>query len=231
MNTNNIPQHIAVVIDGNRRWAKEKGLPTLEGHRKGYNKVKEIGDYVFGKGIKVFTVWCFSTENWNRSKEEVGYLMALLRDAFIKKEIDDYHNKGIKINVIGQKEKLSLDLQNKIKEAEEFTKNNKKGTLNLAISYGGRAEIVRAVKNIIQDKVLASEVNEEVIRKNLWIKDLPEPELIIRTGGHKRLSGFLSWQSAYSELYFLDKYWPDFGKEDLDKALSYFSDCQRNFGC
>lgn len=220
----NIPHHLAIIIDGNRRWAKERGLPTLEGHRKGEKNLKKIGEFAWKKGIKVFTAFCFSTENWNRPKPEVEYLMRLLGNAFSKKTVDYYNNLGIKIQVIGQKERLSDLLQKKIREAEKITEANKKGTLNLAISYGGRQEIIQAVKKI------NGEVSEESINDNLWTKGIIDPDLIIRTGKEMRLSNFLTWQSVYSELFFIDKYWPDFTEKDLEEILEKYSKRERRFG-
>lgn len=225
-----IPNHLAIIIDGNRRWAKKRGLSSLEGHRKGYDNVGKIGERCRKKGVKILTFYCFSTENWKRSKAEVSYLMKLLSQAFNKKNIKELQQKGIKLQVIGQKERLPKSLQKRIKEGEELTKNNKKGILNLAISYGGRAEIIEAIQKIVKKKIPADKINEEVIKKNLWTANLPEPDLIIRTGGEQRLSNFLTWQSIYSEFYFTKKHWPEFTEKDLDKALLDFSKRQRRFG-
>lgn len=225
-----IPNHIGIILDGNRRWAKEKGLPILEGHRQGLEKTKKLGDWALERGIKILTLYCFSTENWNRSKLEVNYLMKLFSQMLSKKTIDNYHKKGIKIQVIGQKQRLSQVVQKKIDRAEQLTKNNQKGVINLAVSYGGRPEIVEAVKNIVKKKIQASEISEDLIEQNLWTKSLPAPDLIIRPGGEQRLSNFLTWQSAYSELYFIDKYWPGFEEKDLDQALNEYSQRKRNFG-
>ncbi len=228
--TKKTPYHLAIIMDGNRRWAREKGLPTLEGHRKGYNKVQEVGDWCKKKGVKILTLWAFSTENWNRSKEEISYMMKLLAKALSKKEIDELNKKGIKLQVIGQKERLSKSLQRLAKKAEEETKNNKEGTLNLAISYGGRAEIIKAVQEIVKKKIPAEKINEELINQNLWTAGLPEPDLIIRTSGEQRTSGFLMWQGVYAELYFCQKYWPDFNEKDLDTAIASYSQRERRMG-
>ncbi len=225
-----IPFHLGIIIDGNRRWAKKRGLPSFEGHRKGLNKVGKIGEWCKKRGIKIVTLYTFSTENWNRSKKEVSYLMKLFGEALNKKNIKELHQKGIKLQVIGQKERLPESLQKRIKEAEELTKNNKEGILNLAISYGGRPEIIQAVKNIIKKKIPVNEITEDLINQNLWTAGLPYPDLIIRTGGVQRLSNFLTWQSAYSEFYFTKKYWPAFTEKDLDEALMDYSQRQRRFG-
>lgn len=225
-----LPRHLGIIIDGNRRWAKERGLPSFEGHRRGLNKVEKIGEWCRKRGIKILTIYAFSTENWNRSKKEVSYLMKLFEEALNNKNIKELFQKGIKLKVIGQREKLPKFLQKKIKETEELTKKGKEGILNLAISYGGRPEIIQAVRNIIKKKIPANKITEDIINQNLWTTNLPEPDLIIRTGGEQRLSNFLTWQSIYSELYFTKKYWPDFREDDLDNALKDFSNRQRKFG-
>jgi len=225
-----IPIHLGIIIDGNRRWAKEKGLPAFEGHRRGLDNVQKVGEWCRKKGVKILTIFAFSTENWNRVKREVNYLMRLFALALNGKYIKELQEKNIKLQVIGQKERLPKFLQTKIKKAEELTKNNKEGILNLAISYGGRPEIVQAVKNIIKKKISPDKITENLINQNLWTTGLPYPDLIIRTGGEQRLSNFLTWQSAYSELYFTKKYWPEFTEKDLDKALLDFSRRQRRFG-
>ena len=229
-NIKKIPKHIGLIIDGNRRWAREKGLPTLEGHRQGLENFKRIVDYAFEKEIETITAYCFSTENWNRTRKEVKYLMVLLGKSIAKKNIKKYHQKGIKIKIIGQKEKLPQNLQKRIKEAEDSTKYNKKGLLNLAISYGGRTEIIEAIKKIIKKRIPSKDITEEVISQNLWTSNSESPDLIIRSGGEQRLSNFLTWQSVYSELYFTKKYWPDFKEKDLDKALKDYSKRQRRYG-
>lgn len=228
--TKNIPYHLGIIIDGNRRWAKERGLPTLEGHRRGYDKLKKVGKWCKAKGIKILTIFAFSTENWNRSKEEVSYLMHLLSQAFNKKEVDELDKEGIRLRVIGQKERLDKRLQKLIQQAEERTKNNKEGILNLAISYGGRPEIIEAIKKIIKKKIPPEKITEKIVSQNLWTEGLPDPDLIIRTSGELRISGFLTWQAVYSELYFCKKYWPDFSEKDLDIALLDYTRRQRRFG-
>lgn len=223
----NIPYHLAIIIDGNRRWAKSKGLSSFEGHKKGFDNVNKIRDYCLKKGVKILTLYCFSTENWNRSKLEVKYLMRLLAEAFSSHNIDKFNNNGIKMQVIGQKERLPKFLQKKIKEAEESTKNNKKGIVNLAISYGGRPEIVSAVKKIVEERL---QITEKNINDNLWTKGLPDPDLIIRTSGEQRLSNFMAWQSIYSEFYFPKKHWPDFTEEDIEATFEDYSLRKRRFG-
>lgn len=227
-----IPYHLAIIMDGNRRWAKKRGLPPLEGHRQGLKTAERVGKWCKKKGVKVLTLWAFSTENWNRSKAEVNYLLKLLAKALDKKRryIQELQKEGIRLQVIGQRERLPKRLQLFIKEAEELTKDNKEGILILAISYGGRAEILKAVREMIKEKIPVERVTEEVFEEHLWTGKIPPPDLIIRTSGEQRLSGFLPWQAAYAELYFSEKLWPDFSKEDLDKAFEEYSHRQRRFG-
>lgn len=225
-----VPYHLAIIIDGNRRWAKERKLPLIEGHRRGLEKVKKIGDWCRKKGVKILTLFTFSTENWSRPKSEVNYLIKLLVGALCRKNVKKLHKDGIKIRVIGQREKFPKYFQEKIKKTEELTQNNKKGILNIALSYGGRAEIVEAVRKIINKKVPINKIDEKLIERNLWTKDEPSPDLIIRTGKVQRISNFLIWQAAYSELYFSEKYWPDFTEGDLDAAFRDYSSRQRRFG-
>lgn len=222
-----IPKHLGIIIDGNRRWAKKKGLPSFVGHKKGFDNVIKIGECCLKKGVKALTLYCFSTENWKRSRAEVNYLMDLLKQAFQNNNIERFNKRGVRVQVIGQKERLPNNLQKKIEKAEQKTKNNNKGVLTLAISYGGREEIIQAVKTIVKNKL---PVTEKTINNNLWTKGLPDPDLIIRTSGEKRLSNFLPWQSVYSELYFPKKYWPEFTEKDLDKAFEEYSKRQRRFG-
>lgn len=225
-NQKNPPRHLGIILDGNRRWAKERGLPTLEGHRKGFENVKLIIQAAQDRGIETLTLFCFSTENWHRSKEEVDYLMDIFR-----KSLSDYfgkfNEKNVKINILGQKEKFAGDIKEQIKKIESETKNNTGMTLNLALSYGGRAELVDAIKKIVKKGIDPDKITEDTVKDNLWTSDA---DLIIRTGGEQRLSGFLLWQAAYSEFLFVKKYWPDFGENDLDAALAEYASRQRRFG-
>jgi undecaprenyl diphosphate synthase len=221
-----ISNHLGIILDGNRRWAKERGLPFFEGHRKGLETAKKIINYCKEKGVKTLTLFVFSTENWKRPKREVNFLMSLAKKAFTN-DFEEYKDKGVKIKVIGQREKLSKDLQKAITKIETLTQKNKDMVLNLALSYGGRAEIVQAIKNIVRKKIPPEKINEITIQENLWTSDV---DLVIRTGKEQRISNFLLWQTAYSELYFCPKYWPDFTEKDLDKILSEYSNRQRRFG-
>lgn len=218
--------HLSLIMDGNRRWAAANNLPKLEGHRRGYDKVKQVCDWCIDREIKILTVYAFSSENWNREPAEVSYLMNLFRTALLA-ELEKFHAKGVRIKVIGQLERLSEDIQKLVVKAEQKTANNTKLLLQLAISYGGRPEIVQAIKKIISQKISAENITEEIVEKNLWTAGTPDPDLIIRTSGEHRLSNFLLWQSAYSELLFIQKHWPDFSKQDLDSAIAEFESRQR----
>lgn len=223
----NTPHHLGIILDGNRRWAKERHLSPLEGHKKGAEVVKNLIGWCKKRGIKILTLFVFSTENWNRPKAEISYLMDLLKKAFEKKNLEKALQEKVKIRIIGQRDKLSLSLLKKIEKIEKITANNKTMMLNFALSYGGRAEIVEAVKNIIKNKIPTEKINERVISQNLWTSDL---DLVIRTGKEQRISNFLIWQAAYSELYFVSKYWPEFTERDLEKALKEYTRRQRRFG-
>lgn len=221
-----IPYHLGIILDGNRRWAKERGLPSFEGHKKGFETVKEIVKAANERGVKTLTIFCFSTENWNRSKEEVSYLMNILENAF-KDYFSKFKDQDFVVKVIGQKDRLSEKLKKEIETVEKESANNKGMVLNLAISYGGRAELVEAIKSIIRKGINPDEITENTIKENLWTSEV---DLVIRTGGEQRLSGFLLWQAAYSEFIFVKKYWPDFGAKDLDDAILEYNSRQRRFG-
>ncbi|MBU4360355.1 polyprenyl diphosphate synthase [Candidatus Parcubacteria bacterium] len=225
--------HLAIIMDGNRRWARKKGLPAFEGHIHGYQTLKKVGDWCLENSIKFFTAYAFSTENWNRSKLEVNFLMNLF-EKILKNDIDEFNKKGLKMKFIGQLKKYPKKLNQLIKHAEKLTKNNKKGTLIICLSYGGRSEIVDAVKKIIKSGInpeyLGEKINEKLIYQNLYSPDIPDPDLILRTGGEMRLSNFLTWQSVYSELYFSNTLWPDFSKKEFNKILKEYYNRQRRFG-
>lgn len=220
------PNHLGIILDGNRRWAKERGLPAFEGHRRGLETVKKVIKWCKERGIKILTLFVFSTENWKRKKSEVNFLMKLTQKAFTN-DLKEFQKEGIKIKVIGQRERLPKFLQKAIAEIEELSKDNKEMTLNSALSYGGRAEILEAIKKIIAKKIPPEKITEETMKENLWTSDV---DLIIRTGKEQRISNFLIWQAAYSELYFCPKYWPDFTEKDLDKALLDYANRQRRLG-
>lgn len=224
--TTTIPWHLGIILDGNRRWARERGLTSFEGHKKGLEKVKQTVKWCAERGVKILTLFVFSTENWQRPAKEVSYIMKLAQWA-VSDYLKELSAGGIRVLVIGDRTKCSNALQKAIDGAEEATKNNKAMTLNFALSYGGRAEITEAVKKIIDKKIPADKISEKMIGDNLWTSDL---DLIIRTGKEQRLSNFLIWQAAYSELYFSPKYWPDFTERDLDAALADYVNRKRRFG-
>jgi undecaprenyl diphosphate synthase len=219
---NKAPNHIAIIMDGNRRWAKKKGLQSFQGHKFGVDALREIVKYSGEIGIKYLTVFAFSTENIGRSKLEVRTLFSLLIRA-LKEEVKDLSKNNVRLNFIGETGELPKKLQTEIKRAEEFLGDNAGLNLCVALNYGGKREIVEAAKK-------SRKITEEEITKNLYTKNMPNPDLIIRTGGVKRLSNFLLWQSDYAELYFSDILWPDFTKKDLDKAILDYNDRERRFG-
>jgi len=214
-------------MDGNRRWARERGLPTFEGHRKGLENTRMITRAVFDAGVETLYYYAFSTENWHRAPEEVSYLMTLFEQA-IKNEFAEISKENIRVRFIGDLARLPTKLQQLAKELEEKTAGNTRGTLAIALSYGGRPEIVHAVNALIKGGHEA--VTETDIQNALWTKELPDPDLIIRTSGEKRLSNFLTWQSVYSELFFTNTYWPDFSKEELLKIFEEYSTRERRNG-
>ncbi len=222
-----VPQHLGIIMDGNRRWAEKQGLPVFRGHEAGYEALKKIVKHCQNSGVKTLTAFTFSTENWQRSEQEVGFLMSLFQKA-AESDLEDLARKSISIRIIGQKERLSRELAASLVKIEESTKSNNGMILNIALSYGGRAEIISAVKAIIEKKIPAEEITEATIAENLWVPS--DTDLLIRTGNEKRLSNFLIWQSAYAELYFSNKYWPDFTEEDLDRALDDFAERNRRHG-
>jgi len=225
-NESSLPRHVGLIADGNRRWANEHGLPSFEGHRKGFEAGKKIIETAHARGISEFTAWAFSTENWDRSKEEISYLMHLFEE-WLDKFYSQFEGKNVCIRVIGQKSRLPLSLQNKIKDVERKTAKNSGMVFNLALSYGGRDEIVQGIKTIISKGIKAEDVTEKTVSDSLW---LPDIDLVIRTGGEQRLSGFLAWQSTYAELFFVKKYLPDLNPDDFDGILAEYRQRQRRFG-
>jgi undecaprenyl diphosphate synthase len=223
-----IPNHIAIIPDGNRRWAKQNSLPSLVGHKKGFDNTIKIIDAADQAGVKFLTYYAFSTENWQRTKEEIGYLINLFLEAF-NNYAQKLHQKNIRILHLGNREQIPANCLEILDKAVSLTSKNTGITLQLAISYGGRDEIVRAIKKIAAEDIALAEINEEKIKSHLD-SDAPEPDLIIRTSGEQRLSNFLVWQAAYTELYFTDKYWPEFDENELQKAIDEYSRRQRRFG-
>jgi undecaprenyl diphosphate synthase len=204
-------------------------LHTLEGHKQGYNNLLDFSEWCKNRGVKTLTAFGFSTENWNRSEEEVTYLMKLLESCLID-NLSKYDKEGTRVRVIGQKERLPKSLQEAIMKVEEATKNNQNLNLNLAISYGGKWDILNAVKNIVKEGISAEEIDEKLFESHLSTAGLPAPDFIIRPGGEMRLSNFVLWQAAYAELYFSPKLWPDFTEQDLDEALEEFDKRTRRYG-
>lgn len=224
-----VPAHVGIIMDGNRRWAKSQGLPSLEGHRRGYDKLKEVGEWCLDRGVKVITVFAFSTENWKRTVEEVSYLMELLYRA-VTSEVDEFMRRNIRLRIIGRREGLSEKIQKAADVAEERTKNNSRGILQLAVNYGGHAEITDAVRSIVKEGIPVESITEDTVAQHLYAPDVTPPDLIIRTSGEQRLSGFLTWQTAYSELCFTPVEWPAFSESDLEAALEWYINRDRRYG-
>ena len=220
-------------MDGNRRWAKNKNLPSAVGHKSGVDSLKKILRACDDFGVKYLTVYAFSTENWKRTKEEVDFLMNLLAQT-MKTELKEMHKNGVRIRFIGDIEALDEKLRKVVFDSQELTKNNKGVTLQIAFNYGSRAEIVNAVKKISEKikngEIKKEDIDEDLISKNLYTKDAPDPDLLIRTGGEKRVSNYLLWQIAYSEIIVVPEFWPEFGKEELKNCILEFQNRKRRFG-
>lgn len=221
-----IPTHVGLILDGNRRWAREQGLATLEGHRIGYDGLKDISKAAFNRGVKYLSAFIFSTENWNRSKEEVGYLMNLAH-ILLTRDVKELNKENIRVLWLGSRGKVSAKLQKAIDKAVETTKNNTHGTLCLCFNYGGQQEIVDAVKRFADE---GREATLENFNQALYEPEVPDIDLLVRTSGEHRTSGYMLWRAAYAELYFIDKYWPDFKEADLNLALKDYAKRQRRFG-
>jgi len=224
-----VPTHIGIIMDGNRRWAKEHGLSTAEGHRQGYLTLKTIAAAGLKRGVKYLTAYAFSTENWQRDKKEVRDIMKLLVWA-LKHEVGELHKEGIRLRVIGEKVRFGAATVRAILQAEELTKNNTRATLLLCLDYGGKQEIVEAVKRIAAAGIAAEDITPELITKYLYAPDVPPLDLVLRTSGEQRLSNFMLWEAAYSELAFTTTAWPDFTEKDLDAVLEEYAKRQRRFG-
>lgn len=227
MHEKHIPKTIGIIMDGNRRWAKEKGVTSFQGHKKGYENIRSLVQWAKEAGVKNIILYAFSTENWNRKREEVSYLMKLCRLALEQKStfLPDEH---VRVRFIGDLSRLPEDIQSAIHTLEQETEHISGFTLVIAFSYGGRAEIIDTVRRIRM--VSDVEITEENFNSFLWTSGIPDPDLIIRTGGARRLSNFLPWQSVYAELFFTDAYWPDFSRHEFEKALEFFENAKRNFG-
>jgi undecaprenyl diphosphate synthase len=233
LNKDRIPVHVAIIMDGNGRWAKQRGLPRTVGHHEGMKRVKEIVKVAHEMGIKVVTFFAFSSENWNRPKREINMLMRYLNH-YLVKEIAELDKNNIRFRVIGRDEPLPESVVSKIRKAEQKTKENSDMTMALAINYGSKQEIMDGVKKIVREslsgKVKDFELTEETFSRYLYTAGMPDPDLLIRTSGEMRLSNFLLWQLAYAEFYFTEKYWPDFGVADFKQAVEVYQNRERRFG-
>ncbi len=222
-------RHIAIIMDGNRRWAKSKNLPTALGHKKGVEALKNTLRACNDFGVKYLTVYAFSTENWNRKQEEVDFLMDLVA-VTLSNELGEMHKENVKINFIGELSRFTPKLRKILDNAVQTTKNNTGVNLQIALNYGSRDEIVHAVKNIISKSIKQEDITEELISENLYTKDLPDPDILIRTGGEQRISNYLLWQIAYSELIIINEFWPEFNKQLLARCITEFGKRQRRYG-
>jgi undecaprenyl diphosphate synthase len=227
--THMTPKHIGYIVDGNRRWAKTHGLPTYEGHLAGYNAIQEVAKASFDAGVKYVSVYSFSTENWKRSEDEVGKLMGLVL-RFITSDLHIFSDNNIRLQVLGTRDRLSDKIIKAIDEAEAVTASNTRGTLALCFNYGGQLEIADAFKKIIQDGIGEDDVTPELIARNLYAPDVPPIDMLVRSSGEQRLSNFMLWRAAYSELMFFDKLWPDMTKDDVTAIIEEYSRRGRRFG-
>ncbi len=223
------PRHVAIIMDGNGRWAKARGLPRLAGHRAGTENLRPILEASVDFGIQVLTIWAFSTENWSRPAQEVQGLLRILR-RMIQRELVELHEKGVQLRHIGRLDRLPAGLQKQVRDAVELTRHNDRLILNVAFDYGGRSEIIQAVQRIVRDGIPAEQIDEALFSSYMYTAGMPDPDLIIRTSGELRTSGFLMWQAAYAEYYITPTYWPDFDREELYKALLAYGQRDRRFG-
>jgi undecaprenyl diphosphate synthase len=224
-----VPQHIAIIMDGNGRWAAARGLPRLAGHKAGTENLREILRAAVDFGVKYLTIYAFSTENWRRPQDEIEGLMHIVEEV-IDRELAELHRQGVQLRHIGSLEGLSTQLIQKVKDAIQLTRDNKRLVLCIAFNYGGRDEIVCAIRRMLADKLDPSDISEKQVSQCLFTSGIPDPDLIIRTSGEMRISNFLIWQSAYSELYITPTYWPDFDKEELRKAIIEYGRRDRRYG-
>ncbi len=227
------PRHVAIIMDGNGRWATSKGLKRTDGHSAGVETVRRVVEAAADMGIEYLTLFGFSSENWNRPKEEVGYLMNLIR-VYLKKEVSELNKNGVCLKIIGDRSSLDADIIQEIENCEELTKNNKRITVTIALSYGGRQDIINAAKKIATEvtngNISLNDINENSFSNYLDTAGTPDPDLMIRTSGEQRISNFLMWQLSYAELYFTETHWPDFSAKDLSEAVEAFKNRDRRFG-
>jgi undecaprenyl diphosphate synthase len=229
MSDRTIPTHVGLILDGNRRWAREQGLSTLEGHRQGAEAFKTVALAAFDRGVKYVSAFAFSTENWQRTEEEVGYLMHLFVKA-VEKHLSTFHKADIRIVILGRMNELPDDVRKALEKTEAKTKDNTRGTLAICVNYGGQEELIDATKKLIASGILAADIDRDAIQAALYHPEVPGIDLLIRTSGEHRTSGFMLYRSEYAELYFTDLMWPDFNEEELDKALSEYAKRKRRFG-
>lgn len=222
-----VPRHLGIILDGNRRWARERGLNTLEGHQRGAEVFREIVYAAFDRGVEYISAFVFSTENWQRTQEEVSYLMSLVLKV-VEKYLNEFHDKGVKILILGSREGLSDKVKKALDKAVEKTAENTEGTVALCFNYGGQQEIIDAIKKVPEDK--KSDLTPEKFEQYLYSNEVPEVDLLVRTSGEHRTSGYMLWRAAYAELLFVDKFWPDFTVSDLDKVLAEYQNRNRRFG-
>ncbi len=230
-----VPHHVAIIMDGNRRFAQEWGMPTADGHVKGKDKLEEVLDWCLDVGVRILTVYAFSTENFNRHDREVQTLMRLFKENFYRVGDDErVHKNGIRVRVLGQKDLLPPEVQEAIAYAEGRTAHYKNYMFNLAVAYGGREEILEAIRRLVADaragNIAPEEIDEKFFSRRLYTADMPDPDLVLRTSGEERISNFLLWQLAYSELYFVDVYWPGFRRIDFLKAIRSYQMRRRRYG-
>jgi undecaprenyl diphosphate synthase len=225
----NVPTHVAIIMDGNGRWALERGLPRLSGHRAGTENLREVIEACAEFGIKYLTIYAFSTENWKRPSDEVQGLMKIFQ-TMLDRELMNLHENGVQLRHIGRLDRIEPELKKKVREAIDLTKDNDTLILNVAFNYGGRDEIIHAVKKLLTDEHKSDELDEELFSSYLYTSESPDPDLIIRTSGEFRCSNFLIWQGAYSEWYFTETFWPDFNREELHQALQEYNQRERRYG-
>lgn len=232
-NRDGVPVHVAVIMDGNGRWAKARSLPRHAGHRSGVKSVRETVEVAAQRGVSYLTLFAFSSENWRRPKDEVSRLMKLFLQA-LQREVDELHRNNVRLKFIGARDQLQVDLVSKIIGGEQLTKDNTGLALNIAVAYGGRWDIVNAARHLAQQvadgKLSPEQIDEQRFAGELGLAGIPDPDLLIRTGGEQRISNFLLWNLAYAELWFCDRLWPDFGAAEFDEALAYYARRQRRYG-
>ena len=224
-----VPRHVAIIMDGNGRWAKARGLPRLAGHRAGTENIRPILEACVEIGIETLTIWAFSTENWTRPQAEVQGLLRILR-RMIQRELGELHKQGVQLRHLGRLDRLPKGLQKQVLDAIELTRDNERIVLNVAFDYGGQAEILHAVQQIVRDGIPAEDVDQALFARDLYTAGQPDPDLIIRTSGEMRTSGFMMWQAAYSEYYVTPTFWPDFDPDELRKAVTAYGQRDRRFG-